>query len=69
MNDDVNEEELIEDEEQVIIDVYVTEEDEPNKDEKITSNKTSNGMSDYSVERIIDDLNGLNEEVENFLME
>ena len=46
MNDDVNEEELIEDEEQVIIDVYVTEEDEPNKDEKITSNKTSNGMSD-----------------------
>ena len=69
MYDDLNEEELIEDEERVMIDVYVTEEDEPNKDEKVTSNKTSNGMSDYSVEGIIDDLNGLNEEAENLLME
>ena len=48
---------------------YATEEDESEKYEKTTSYEWSNEMSDHSVERLIDELNGLNEEEVNLIDE
>ena len=51
-----------------MIDAYITEEDEPNEDEK-TNDNVINVMSDNSVDRLIDDLKILNEESEKLIYE
>ena len=48
-------------------DAYVAEEDESNEDNTTTSNNKSNEMSDNSVDKLIDDLNSLHEEVEQLI--
>ena len=60
---------MIGDDEWGMRDAYVAEEDESNEDNTTTSNNKSNEMSDNSVERIIEDLNGLNEESEQLIEE
>ena len=58
---------MIGDDEWGMRDAYVAEEDESNEDNTTTSNKKSNEMSDNSVDKLIDDLNSLHEEVEQLI--
>ena len=58
---------MIGDDEWGMRDAYVAEEDESNEDNTTTSNNKSNEMSDNSVDKLIDDLNSLHEEVEQLI--